>query len=137
VLAFNTYVETFNAEHAAAIAAGTVEPLAPSSSEFIVKASGIKARYTVDKAGVIDPTQMRPRIRTRGNEEPALMVEMGLAAAREALAAAGRDGASVDAVLVACSNLQRPYPAMRRSTRFRAARRTPRSWSARKSAPGI
>lgn len=112
VLAFNAYVEHYNAEHAAAIAAGTVEPLAPSSSEFIVKASGIKSRYTVNKAGVIDPMQMRPRIRSRGNEEPALMVEMGLAAAHEALAGAGRDGASVDAVLVACSNMQRPYPAM-------------------------
>ncbi|GAC1620812.1 MAG: beta-ketoacyl-ACP synthase III [Nevskia sp.] len=112
VLAFNSYVERFNADHAEAIAAGAVQPLAPSSSEFIVKASGIKARYTVDKSGVIDPEIMHPRIRTRGNDEPSLLVEMGLAASRQALERAGRSGADVDAVLVACSNMQRPYPAM-------------------------
>lgn len=112
VVAFNTYVESFNAEHAEAIAAGTVTALAPSSSEFIVKASGIKARYTVDKAGVIDPAIMHPQIRVRANDEPSLMVEMGLVAAKQALLNAGRSASDVDAVLVACSNMQRPYPAM-------------------------
>ncbi len=112
VLAFNAYVDAYNAEHAEAIAAGAVTALAPSSSEFIVKASGIKSRYTVDKAGIIDPALMHPRIRPRGNDEPSLMVEMGLVAARQALANAGRNAADVDAVLVACSNMQRPYPAM-------------------------
>ena len=112
VIAFNTYVDSYNAEHADAIAAGTVAALAPSSSEFIFKASGIKARYTVDKAGVIDPDIMHPQIRVRGNEEPSLMVEMGLVAAKQALANAGRDAADIDAILVACSNMQRPYPAM-------------------------
>lgn len=112
VLAFNTYVDTFNADNAEAIAAGTVTALAPSSTEFIYKASGIKARYTVDKAGVIDPAVMHPQIRPRSNDEPSLMVEMGLVAARQALEAAGRSAADVDAVLVACSNMQRPYPAM-------------------------
>jgi len=112
VVAFNTYVESFNAEHAEAIAAGTVTALAPSSSEFIVKASGIKARYTVDKAGVIDPAIMHPQIRVRANDEPSLMVAMGLVAAKQALLNAGRSASDVDAVLVACSNMQRPYPAM-------------------------
>jgi beta-ketodecanoyl-[acyl-carrier-protein] synthase len=112
VASFNAYVEAFNGEHAEAIAAGTVTALAPSSSEFIYKASGIKSRHTVDKAGVLDPAVMHPRIRARGNDEPSLMVEMGLAAARDALLAAGREPADVDAVLVACSNMQRPYPAM-------------------------
>ena len=68
VATFNRYVEDFNAENATAIAAGAVQPLAPSSSEFIVKASGIKARYCVDKAGVLDPKVMRPRIRNRGDD---------------------------------------------------------------------
>ena len=112
VVAFNAYVANFNAENAEAIAAGTVQPLQPSSSEFIVKASGIKARYTVNKSGVIDPAIMRPQIRNRGNDEPSLLVEMGLVAAKQALAAAGRSPADIDALLVACSNLQRPYPAM-------------------------
>lgn len=112
VATFNRYVEGYNADNAAAIAAGTVEPLQPSSSEFIVKASGIKARFTVNKAGIVDPAVMRPLIRKRGDDEPALLVEMGLAAARQALERAGREAKDVDAVLVACSNPQRPYPAM-------------------------
>ncbi len=112
VLAFNTYVERFNIDNADAIAAGSVTALAPSSTEFIYKASGIKARYTVDKSGVIDPEVMHPQIRPRANDEPSLMVEMGLVAARQALENAGRTAADIDAVLVACSNMQRPYPAM-------------------------
>lgn len=91
---------------------GEGEPLPLSSTEFIVKASGIKSRHVVDKAGVLDIDQMRPRIRARGNDEPSLMCEMGLAAAREALARAGRAPADVDAVIVAASNLQRAYPAI-------------------------
>jgi beta-ketodecanoyl-[acyl-carrier-protein] synthase len=112
VASFNQYVEDFNAANATAIAAGAVEPLAPSSSEFIVKASGIKARYSVNKAGVLDPKLMRPQIRTRGDDEPSLLAEMGVAAAKQALQRAGRTARDVDAVLVACSNLQRPYPAI-------------------------
>jgi beta-ketodecanoyl-[acyl-carrier-protein] synthase len=112
VACFNAYVERYNAEHAQAIAAGSVEPLQPSSSEFIFKASGILSRHVVDKEGLLDPGFMRPRIRTRGNDEPSLMVEMGLDAARQALATAGREASEVDCVLVACSNMQRPYPAM-------------------------
>lgn len=112
VACFNDYVAGYNEEHAAGIADGSVQPLAPSSSEFIVKASGIQARYVVDKAGVLDVTRMRPQIRTRSNEEPSLMAEMGAAAARQALAAAQRDASEVDCVLVACSNMQRAYPAI-------------------------
>ena len=54
VASFNAYVEGFNREHAAEIAAGTCTALAPSSSEFIVKASGIKSRHVVNKSGVLD-----------------------------------------------------------------------------------
>ena len=112
VAAFNTYVERYNAEHAAAIAAGELEPLQPSSAEFIVKASGIRSRYTVDGSGIVDPERMVPRIACRDNDQPSLMCEMGVAAARQALATAGREAADVDAVIVACSNMQRPYPAI-------------------------
>lgn len=112
VVSFNAYVERFNADHATAIAAGTVQALAPSSSEFIFKASGIQSRHVVDKQGVLDITRMRPRIRTRGNDEPSIMVEMGLAAARQALERAGRQAADVDFIIVAASNLQRAYPAV-------------------------
>ena len=40
---FNTYVQRFNADNAAAIADGSVA-LLPSSAEFIEKASGIESR---------------------------------------------------------------------------------------------
>lgn len=88
VACFNAYVERFNEEHAEAIERGSVEPLNPSSSAFIEKASGIKSRYTIDKAGVLDVDRMRPRVKPRPNEEIALTAEAGVAAAREALAAA-------------------------------------------------
>ena len=112
VAVFNTYIDAENARNADAIKAGTRAPLQHSSSEFIVKASGIKSRYVVDKSGVLDPNVMRPRIRNRGNDEPSIMVEMGLAAAREALERANRKPDEVDLVIVACSNLQRAYPAI-------------------------
>ncbi len=112
VACYNSYVERYNAEHADDIAAGTVPALAPSSSEFILKASGIKSRFVMDKEGVLDVDVMRPRYRTRSDDEPSIMVEMGLAAAKQALERAGRKPEDVDFVLVACSNMQRGYPAM-------------------------
>ncbi|NGY03507.1 beta-ketoacyl-ACP synthase III [Solimonas terrae] len=112
VACFNRYVERFNADNATAIAAGEMTAMAPSSSEFIVKASGIKARYVVDKAGVLDVDIMRPRIPMRGNDELSLLAEMGVAAANQALASAGRTAADVDFVIAACSNMPRGYPAL-------------------------
>lgn len=112
VASYNQYVADHNAAFAAEIEAGGRAALEPSSSEFISKASGIESRYVVDKAGILDPAVMRPRIRTRANDEPSLMCEMAIAAADQALAAAGRERGQVDAVLAACSNLPRPYPAL-------------------------
>lgn len=112
VASFNEFVDLHNAEHADAIAAGEMPALAHSSAEFIEKASGIKARYVVNKDGILDPRRMTPRIPERGNDEPSLMCEMALAASREALEAAGIEVSSVDAVICAASNMQRAYPAM-------------------------
>ena len=112
VACYNAWATRENAANAAAIAVGTVAELPMSSTEFIVKASGIKSRYNVDKAGTLDIDRMRPRIRTRSDDEPSLMVEIGGIAAREALANAGRTGADVDFVILAASNIQRAYPAM-------------------------
>ncbi|MGW8389801.1 beta-ketoacyl-ACP synthase III [Pseudoduganella sp. HUAS MS19] len=112
VTAFNAYVELFNAENAAAIAAGTVAALEPSSAAFIEKASGIKSRYVMEKSGILDPKRMTPRIPERSNEELSLQAEICVAAARQALDRAGRTPADIDMVLVACSNMQRAYPAM-------------------------
>jgi beta-ketodecanoyl-[acyl-carrier-protein] synthase len=112
VASFNTHVARFNAANAAAIDAGDVKALEPSSVEFIEKASGIKARHVLAKASILDPDIMEPRWAERPNEEVSVLAEIGIAAARDALARAGRDAKDVDAVLCACSNLQRPYPAI-------------------------
>ncbi|WP_040260933.1 beta-ketoacyl-ACP synthase III [Pseudomonas massiliensis] len=112
VESFNTWVQQENAAHAEAIARGEREPLPESNAAFIEKASGIKSRYVMDKAGILDPLRMVPRLPERSNDEPSILCEMAVAAARQALERAGRTAADVDAVIVACSNLQRPYPAV-------------------------
>ena len=112
VASFNAYVERHNREHAEAIEAGEVEALQPSSTEFIEKASGIKARHVMAKEPVLDPETMGPRWEERGNDELSLMAEIGVEAAQQALGAAGRDPKDVDAVLCAASNMERAYPAM-------------------------
>ncbi len=112
VESFNAYVEIYNAEHADQIAAGTVAPMQPSSAEFVEKASGIKSRYVMDKAGIIDPKRLMPSLPERPNDAQSIQCEMAVAAAREAMQQAGKKAADIDAVIVAASNLQRPYPAM-------------------------
>lgn len=109
---FNAYVMRYNDEYAADISAGTREPLSPSSVEFIEKASGIHSRFVVDKDGILDPSHMAPRLDKRDNDQVSVMAEIGVIAAKDALARAGRDAADIDAVLCAASNMQRAYPAM-------------------------
>jgi beta-ketodecanoyl-[acyl-carrier-protein] synthase len=109
---FNTYVAQFNHDNAIAIAAGEIKALEESSTAFIEKASGIKSRYVVEKSGLLDPTRMVPRLPERSDDEPSLMCEIAVAAARDAMARAGKTAADIDMVLVACSNMQRSYPAM-------------------------
>ncbi len=112
VESFNTYVARTNATNAQAISAGDMEPLHPSSVEFIEKASGIKSRFVLAKASILDPEIMCPLLPERPNEEISVLAEIGVAAAKDALTRAGRDVQDVDAVLCACSNLQRAYPAI-------------------------
>lgn len=112
VASFNAYVERYNIEHAEAIAAGEIAALEGSSAEFIEKASGIKQRYVIDKEGVLDPQRMKPLIAERSNDEPSLQCEMAVAAINDALTHAGKTASQVNAVIVAASNTQRPYPAM-------------------------
>ncbi|HVR89471.1 MAG TPA: beta-ketoacyl-ACP synthase III [Novosphingobium sp.] len=112
VASFNAYVANHNAANAAAIAGGELAELQPSSVEFIEKASGIKARHVMSKAPLLDPAIMAPRWADRPDEEISVLAEIGVAAAKDALARAGRDPADVDAVLCAASNMQRAYPAM-------------------------
>ncbi len=112
VESFNRYAVVFNQRHAAEIAAGAVTALAGSSPDFIEKASGIKQRFVLEKAGILDPERMYPILPARGDDELSLMAEIGVAAARQALQAAGREAGEVDLVICAASNHQRPYPAI-------------------------
>jgi beta-ketodecanoyl-[acyl-carrier-protein] synthase len=112
VEAFNQFADLDNAAHAADIAAGTCTAVPYSSVEFIQKASGIQQRYVVEKAGVLDPTRMRPRLTPRPDTEISLMAEIAVAAAKDALARAGKQASDVDGVICACANMQRAYPAM-------------------------
>jgi beta-ketodecanoyl-[acyl-carrier-protein] synthase len=112
VEAFNTFVERFNAANAEAIAAGDVVALAPSSPEFIEKASGIKSRFVMNKDGILDPDLMRPVIPERSNDELSILAEMAVEAARQAIARWGKPVSEIGAVICAASNMQRPYPAM-------------------------
>lgn len=106
VESFNKYVAK---EHASC---NPNTKLEESSADFIKKASGIERRFCVDKDGILDPSRMRPRLEPRSDEELSIQAEMGLAASREALKAAGAEASEIDAVLVACSNYQRAYPAI-------------------------
>ncbi|MCB1687562.1 MAG: beta-ketoacyl-ACP synthase III, partial [Halioglobus sp.] len=89
VESFNAYVEIYNTEHASQIAAGEIEALQPSSAEFVEKASGIKSRYVMNKAGIVDPHRLAPYLPERPNEAQSIQCEMGVSAAREAMAQAG------------------------------------------------
>jgi beta-ketodecanoyl-[acyl-carrier-protein] synthase len=112
VESLNAWTDNWNAEHAAEISAGKLEAKQYSSVEFIEKASGIKSRYVVEKAGVLDPKVMRPHIPERPNDQVSILAEIAVNAAKEAMAKAGRTGQDIDAVICAASNMQRAYPAM-------------------------
>jgi beta-ketodecanoyl-[acyl-carrier-protein] synthase len=109
---FNEFVRRENAKHAAEIAAGQRAPLKESSSEFIVKASGIQRRYMQDKTGLLDPERMCPNIPERPEEALSWQAEYAVNAAERALARAGKTGEDVDLVVLGASNLQRLYPAI-------------------------
>lgn len=112
VTAFNAYVDKFNADNADKIASGALEPLQKSSAEFVEKASGIKARYVLDKAGILDISRMAPHIAPRPNAEISVLAEMAVNAAKDALRAGDLGPADIDGVICAASNLQRAYPAI-------------------------
>jgi len=105
---FNTYVR----RHAEEIAQGSLAALQESSAEFIEKASGIKSRYVLDREGILDPEHMCPRLPARGQDEMSIQCEIGLKAARQAMDTGGVAVGDIDAVIVACSNYERPYPAI-------------------------
>ncbi|WP_062267185.1 beta-ketoacyl-ACP synthase III [Endozoicomonas arenosclerae] len=118
VTSYNTWAQKENDKHQQAISAGEKEPLPLSSSAFIEKASGIKSRYVMDREGVLDPDRMVPHLPERNNEEISVQCEMALHAARDALSQARVRPEEIDLVIVACSNMQRPYPAIAVEVQF-------------------
>ena len=112
VASFNAWVDLYNADNSEAIEAGDLEAAAHSSADFIEKASGIKSRYVINKAGILDPERMVPEIPERHNDEPSVMCEIACRAAEQAMDEASVDASDLDAVIVAASNMQRAYPAM-------------------------
>ena len=106
VKSFNSFVAR---EHASC---NPNTKLEDSSAEFILKASGIEQRFVMDKEGILDISRMRPKFKPRPDDENCIQVEMSVGASQEALNAAKLSADQIDAVLVACSNHQRPYPAI-------------------------
>ena len=84
VNSYNKFVEEFNLENKEKIKSGEVEELQKSSSEFIEKASGVKARYVQNKSGILDTKFMRPYLRERKEDELSNLAEMGVIAAKQA-----------------------------------------------------
>lgn len=109
---FNEYVEQHNLDHSIDINEGYLEKFLTSNPDFILKASGIKTRRVINKEGILNPNVMHPLVPERHPHELSLQCEMALYAAREALDRANKPDREIDAVIVACSNLQRPYPAI-------------------------
>ncbi|MGQ9372548.1 beta-ketoacyl-ACP synthase III [Acinetobacter tandoii] len=112
VESLNAYVEQYNQDHAEQIAAGELEARRGSSAEFIEKASGVKRRYVIEKSGVLDPNRLRPRLEERSDDELSIQAEWGVTAAKQAMENAGVTAEDIDVVILACSNLQRAYPAV-------------------------
>ena len=112
VEAYNKYAENYNLTNKNKIENGEKVALELSNEEFIFNASGIKNRYVMDKKGILDPEIMHPILEKRSNDQPSILAEMSIKAARKALDKAGKNPKDVDAVITACSNLERAYPAI-------------------------
>ncbi|WP_395448083.1 beta-ketoacyl-ACP synthase III [Aminobacter sp. UC22_36] len=112
VASYNEYAHRQNKLHADAIEAGEREPMAMSSEEFIVKASGIERRHVISKFGILDPGIMHPVLPERAEDELSLMAEISVKAADEAMNKAGLTADDIDAVICAASNHERAYPAV-------------------------
>ena len=112
VSSFNKFVDEYNESNKESIQKGEISTLEKSNADFIEKASGVKSRYVQDKSGILDTSFMRPKLRERSENELSNLAEIGSIAARDAISNAKIDPENIDAVIVACSNLERPYPAI-------------------------
>lgn len=66
----------------------------------------------IEKSGILDPTRLRPRLSERSNDELSIQAEWGVIAAKQAMENAGVTAEDIDVVILACSNMQRAYPAV-------------------------
>ncbi len=112
VTSYNDWAIRFNQEHAQAIAAGSCEEVPLSSVEFIEKASGIRQRFAYIKEGILDVDRMCPKIPLRDDNQLSDQAEIAIKAAKQAMKAAGKEAADIDAVIVSCAYTQRAYPAI-------------------------
>lgn len=112
VTSLNAHAEWFNEQNKDAIESGEIKAKRTSSAAFIEKVSGIKSRYVINRDGVLDPKRMVPIIPERGNDELSIQAEIGVAAAKQAIEQAQISVDEIDAVILACSNMQRAYPAV-------------------------
>lgn len=107
VAAFNEYIDNTYSEKTQ-----EEKQALYSSSAFINKASGISSRHVMNKTGILNNQRMAPDIKERPNETLSIQAEMAVEAAKEAMKNSGKSPAEIDCVIVACSNMQRSYPAI-------------------------
>ncbi|MCK0068680.1 MULTISPECIES: beta-ketoacyl-ACP synthase III [Kordiimonas] len=115
VAAFNDHVDQFNAENAADIEAGLVTAKQHSSAAFIEKASGIKSRHMIEVEGVMDLNRMMSKLPEEAHgdqDKPCIQAEMGIAAAKMAIEAAGIDAGDIDHLICSSAVMQRAFPAI-------------------------
>ncbi len=112
VESYNAWADNYNMKHAASIQAGELLAKQKSSVEFIIRASGIRQRYAYIKDGILDIERMRPAIPERSEDSLSDQAEIALHAARNAMKAANKSAADIDAVIVSCAYTQRAYPAI-------------------------
>ncbi|MBR9726960.1 beta-ketoacyl-ACP synthase III [Shewanella intestini] len=112
VESYNRYVDLFNEQHRLEIATGEISALTYSSSDFIVKASGIEQRYVMVKEGILNPQVMMPLIESKPSSDLSMQAEMAIQAATDALNDASVTANEIDLIIVACAYTERAYPAI-------------------------
>lgn len=112
VTSYNAYVQAYNNNNKSRIEAGELDALKVSSAAFIKKVSGIESRYVIEKTGILDINRMMPKVATRDDNTISIQAEMGVKAAQQALDNAKLTAADIDGIILACSNMQRAYPAV-------------------------
>ena len=109
---YNKYAESFNKKNQDKINSGLITKMELSKENFIEMASGIKKRHVINKSGILDANIMHPVIDQKNFDDLSLQATMAINAAKEAIKDADKSYNDIDGVIVACSNMQRAYPAI-------------------------